>query len=329
AMLHPNLIYVDVDDVNNIVDSLVIVSTYIYSKDNPNLKASRQRKWEASIDQRIGDVGLSLTVYQSTTLDGFASELRKPIFIYKYDYTVSETDPPIRDSISSTYTMYDNSLNTVTRGLEFEISTKPFTPLNMRLRVQGAYNYTYSSNEKYYYFRGYIYNPEMDEDVNPFFIHRTIEHEKFYINYNLDFKIKELGAWATISAQQVVFGKDRYIGLDDSLAVGYLNSHGEQVYFSDAERAAITNTSFKRTYDDYWYLEENRQNIWVFNIRVSKSLGKASEFSFYVNNFFNSRPLYQLQRSTTGSYTMENPALYFGIEVSTKIDQLFQGRSAK
>lgn len=329
GMLHPNPIYVDVDDVNNIVDSLVIVSTYIYSKDNPHLKASRQQKWEASIDQRIGDVGLSLTAYQNTTLDGFASELRKPIFIYKYDYTVSETNPPIRDSISTTYTLYENSLNTVTRGLEFEIRTKPFTPLNMRLRVQGAYNYTYSSNENFYDFRGYIYNPEMGEDVNPFFMHRTIEHEKFYINYNLDFKIKELGVWATISAQQVVFDKDRYVGLDDSLAVGYLDSHGEAVYFSEAERAAITNTSFKKTFDDYWYLEENRQNIWVFNIRVSKSLGKSSEFSFYVNNFFNYRPLYQLKRSTTDSFTMENPSLYFGIEISSKIDQLFQGGPKK
>lgn len=329
AMLHPNPIYVDVDDVNNIVDSLVIVSTYIYTKDNPNLKASRQQKWEASIDQRIGDIGLSLTAYQSTSLDGFASELLKPIFIYKYDYTVSETDPPISDSISSTYNLYNNSLNTVTRGLEFEITTKPFTPLNMRLRVQGAYNYTYSSNENYYDNPGYIYIPEMEEKVNPLFMHRTIEYKKFYINYNLDFKIKELGAWATISAQQVVFDKDRYIGLDDSLAIGYLDSHGEAIYFSEAERAAITNTSFKKTFDDYWYNEENRKNIWVFNVRVSKSLGKSSEFSFYVNNFFNNRPLYKLQRSTTDSYSMENPSLYFGIEISSKIDQLFKGGPKK
>jgi len=329
AMLHPNPIYVDVDDVNNIVDSLVIVSTYIYSKDNPNLKASRQKKWEASIDQRIGDVGLSLTAYQNTTLDGFAPELRRPIFIYKYDYTISEVDPPIRDSISTTYTLYNNSLNTQTRGLEFEISTKPFTPLNMRLRVQGAYNYTYSWKDNEYDYRGYIYSPEMEENINPFFSEVYIKREKLYINYNLDFKIKELGAWATISAQQVVFDKDSYTGLDDSLALGYLDSHGDAIYFSDAEQSAITSTTFKRIYDDYWYLEENRQNIWVFNIRVSKSLGKSSEFSFYVNNFFNYRPLYQRQRTTADSYTIENPTLYFGIEVSSKIDQLFKGGPKK
>jgi len=329
AMLHPNPIYLDVDDVNNIVDSLVIVSTYVYSEENPDLKGSRQVKWEGSIDQRIGDAGLSLTAYKSTTLDGFASTGRIPIFVYKYDYTVSQIQPPIRDSISTTYSIYENSLTTETKGIEAEIKTKAITPLNLRLRIQGAYNYTYSWKDNSYDYRGYIYDPSLRQDVNPFFSPVTIEREKFYINYNLDFKIKELGAWATISAQQVVFDKDRYIGLDDSLAIGYLNVYGEQILFSETERAAITSTSYKRTYDDYWYLEENRKNIWVFNVRVSKSLGKASEFSFYVNNFFNSRPLYQRIRSTTESYTMENPELYFGIEVSSKIDQLFQGRTKK
>ncbi|MFA6619100.1 MAG: TonB-dependent receptor [Candidatus Neomarinimicrobiota bacterium] len=329
AMLHPNPIYIDVDDVNSITDSLVIVSTYIYHKDNPNLKASRQQKLEASIDQRIGDIGLSITAYQSITTDGFSSTLRNPIFVYKYDYTIDPINPPIRDSISTTFTMYDNSLSTETQGIEAEIRTKAITPLNMRLRIQGAYNYTFSWKEDDYDFRGFIYNPEMGEDVNPFFTEISLEREKFYINYNLDFKIKELGAWATISAQQVVFDKDRYIGLDDSLAIGYLNSHGEAVYFNEAERAALTSRSFKRTYDDYWYLDENRKNIWVFNVRVSKSLGKSSEFSFYVNNFFNYRPLYQRQRATREAYTLENPPLYFGIEVSSKIDQLFKGGFSK
>jgi len=329
AMLHPNPVYLDVDDVNNIIDSLVIVSTYVYSKENPNLKGSRQVKWEGSIDQRIGDVGLSLTAYKSTTLDGFASTGRFPIFVYKYDYTVSELEPPVRDSISTTFSFYENSLTTETQGLEFELRTKAITPLNLRMRVQGAYNYTYSWKENSYDYRGYIYDPDLGQDVNPFFSPVTIEREKFYINYNLDFKIKELGAWATISAQQVVFDKDRYIGLNDSLALGYLDVHGEKVFFSEAERQSIMSTSYKRTYDDYWYLEENRKNIWLFNLRVSKSLGKASEFSFFVNNFFNYRPLYQRIRTPNESYTMENPALYFGIEISSKIDQLFQRRDQR
>ncbi len=326
AMLHPNPIYLDVDDVNSIVDSLVIISTYIYSRENPNLKASNQVKWEASIDQRIGDVGISITGYSNTTYNGFASTGKTPIFVYKYDYTVSEIDPPIKDSISTTYSIYENSLTLETKGIEVSVKTKPITPLNLRLRIQGAYSYTYSWKDDSYDYRGYVLDPVLGQDVNPFFSPITMEQERCYINYNLDFKVKELGAWATISAQQVVFEKDHYIGLNDSLALGYLNVYGEQVFFTESERATITNRSYKRTYDDYWYLEENRKNIWVFNFRVSKSLGKASEFSFFVNNFFNSRPLYQRQRTTTQSYTMENPALYFGIEVSSKIDQLFSNK---
>ena len=326
AMLYPNPIYLDVDDVNNIVDSLVIVSTYVYSTDNPDLKASWQEKWEVSLDQRIGGVGLSITGYTGTTYDGFASTRQYPIFVYKYDYTISETDPPVKDSLSSTYSVYENSLTLDTRGIEATIKTRPVTPLNLRLSIQAAYNYTYSWNENRYDFRGYIYDTQLGQRVNPFFNQVTLRRERCYINYNIDFQIKELGAWITLAAQQVLFDKDRYLGLDDSLAVGYLDPYGERVLFTEAEREAITSNNYKRTYDDYWYLEENRRNLWLFNLRVSKSLGSASEFSFFVNNFFNSRPLYQRQRTPSESYTMENPSLYFGIEVSSKLDELFSPR---
>lgn len=324
AMLHPNPVYLDVDDVNNVIDSLVIVSTYVYSADNPALKASRQLKWEGSIDQKIGNIGLSMTAYQNKTLGAFSRTGMIPIFVYKYDYTVSEEDPPVRDSISTTYSIYENSMTTLNRGIEATLETKPFTPLNLRLKIQAAYSFTHGWKENNYDFRGYIYDPERGQRVNPFFTPLTMEDEKCYINYNLDFRIPELGAWVTLAAQQVLFNKNRYVGLDDSLALGYLNVYGEKVFFSDAERAVITNTSYKRTYDDYWYLEENRKNIWVFNLRVSKSLGRGSEFSFFVNNFFNSRPLYRRMRAPSESYTRENPELYFGIEISSKIDELFQ-----
>jgi hypothetical protein len=324
AMLHPNPVYLDVDDINNIIDSLVIISSYLYPAENPNLKASRQRKWEGSIDQKIGNIGLSLTAYQNTTQGGFSRTGMIPIFVYKYDYLSSATDPPIRDSISTTHSFYENSVTILNRGIEASLETKPFTPLNLRLRIQAAYSYNYSWKDSSYDFRGYIYDPAKAQRVNPFFTPLTMEEEKCYINYNLDFRIPELGAWVTLAAQQVLFNKDRYIGLEDSLALGYLNVYGEKIFFTEEERSAISSSSYKRTYDDYWYLEENRKNIWAFNLRVSKSLGRGSEFSFFVNNFFNSRPLYRRMRSPSESYTRENPELYFGIEVSSKIDELFQ-----
>lgn len=323
GMLYPNPIYMDVDDVNNIVDSTIIVSTYIYSKENPDLKASRQVKQEISIDQKLGDMGLTVTAYKNMTYDGFASTGRHAIFEYKYDYTVSETDPPITDSVFTSYTSYENSLTKETRGIEASIQTKAITPLKLRFKVDASYNYTYSWKDNSYDYEGFRYDPDLDSYVNPFFSPLTIEREKLYINYKMEFKIKELGAWVTLAAQQVVFDKDRYIGLEDSMALGYTDIYGDQHLFTEEERLAITSASYKRVEPYYMYYEENRKNIWVFNLRASKSLGKSSEFSFFVNNIFNSRPLYQrLRTPSLTSYTMENPALYFGIEVSSKLDEL-------
>ena len=75
AMLYPNPIYFDVDDINDIINNRVVVSTYIYSLENPELKNSVQNKIEASFDQRIGNVGLSVTAFSNVTENGFATTL--------------------------------------------------------------------------------------------------------------------------------------------------------------------------------------------------------------------------------------------------------------
>jgi hypothetical protein len=132
-----------------------------------------------------------------------------------------------------------------------------------------------------------------------------------------------LGAWVTLEAQQVVFDKDRYYGLSDSLAVGFLTSGGQQVFIEDAERAASRYAGYRRIYPDYWYRSENQSNIWLFNLRVSKALFRGSEFSFFVNNIFNSHPLYQRRRVSVGttSYMRLNPDLFFGVEFSGVINK--------
>jgi hypothetical protein len=124
----------------------------------------------------------------------------------------------------------------------------------------------------------------------------------------------------------VIFDKYSQSGLEDSIAVGYITNHGDFVYFTEDERTAELPDAFKRVYADYWYNIENQKNIWVFNLRVSKSLSKGSEISFYVNNIFNSHPLYKRQRtsSSSTSYMRLNPDLYFGVEFSGIFNDLWK-----
>ncbi|MFH1214469.1 MAG: TonB-dependent receptor [Candidatus Neomarinimicrobiota bacterium] len=332
SMLYPNLTYYDLADVSNYVgvDSLnqVIVSTYIYNPGNPKLKGYQQFKRELSFDQRIGGLGFSLTGYTSSVYGGFANTLIRPVALYQYDYPnwPDTTGKVITDSIYTSYSVMNNSQNQKTYGLEFSVQTRPLTDLKVKLRIEGAYNLTDSHQKGYDYSSTYLRDTRTDQNVKPFWNVVDTRAENLLINYKLEFTIKELGAWITCEAQQVIFDKYSQSGLNDSIAVGYITNHGEFVYFAENERTPDLPDAFKRIYADYWSNIENQKNIWVFNLRVSKSLSKGSEVSFYVNNIFNSHPLYKRRRTTSSStsYVRLNPDLYFGVEFSGIFNDLWK-----
>ena len=50
----------------------------------------------------------------------------------------------------------------------------------------------------------------------------------------------------------------------------------------------------------------------LFNLNLSKEIGNSLTASFYVNNLFNSRPLYQSKQ--TGEYRELGIPIFFGFE---------------
>jgi len=336
SMLYPNEIYIDVDDINRFYTSdsnQVVVSTYIYDRSNPNLKGSQQIKRESSLDLKVGNLGFTLTGYSNSFYNGFASTDIRTIFQYKYDYpNWPDTDGRVMyDSLYTTYNKYTNSQTSHSRGVELSVQTVPFSPLDIRLRVEAAYNFTKSDKQYYDFASTYRFDNNFQKYILPFWNVVNLQTDNLLINYRAEFKIKNLGAWVTLEAQQVVFDRDWYTGLDDSLAIGYLTAAGEMVMIPGQDRGSESYKNYRRVYEDYWHKTEVQKNIWLFNLRVSKALLRGTEVSFYVNNIFNYHPLYQRQRvsGSTTSYTMLNPNLYFGVEFSGKVDQFFGGRHGK
>ncbi len=335
SMLYPNPLYYDVAEINRYtkVDStrLAVISTHIFNRQNKSLEGSRQVKKEVSFHQKIGKLGFSITGYQNDSEQGFSRSLVRPIFLYKYDYPYWKPGMPdmsgktVSDSVATLYSVFDNTHATESKGLEISVQTKPLTPMAMKLRVEAAYNHTKTNKQALDYASTYLMDNIKNKEVLPFWNPVNIESKNLLINYRLEFKIEKLGAWVTLESQQVVFDKNQYHGYLDSLAVGYLNDHGEEIRFSENERNADMSSAYKRVYPTYWGIEENQTNIWLFNLRVSKALTKGSEVSFFVNNFFNYRPLYRRQRVSAGtkSYSRLNPELFFGIEFSGVINDFF------
>jgi len=326
SVLFPSKLYYDLDDINRYTKDeasrLVVVSTYIFEKDNPELKGYTQLKKEIGFDKKVGSVGISITGYINETKGGYAPTRVVPISLRRYDYPAwpDTSGRVVTDTVYDSYAIYENSQDIESRGIEFSLQTRSLTRLGARVRIEGAYNYTCSHTEGYDYSSSYRFYETTGQFIKPFWKNVTMEVEDFIIKYRFDFTIRELGVWVTMEAQQIVFEKDRYVGLGDSIAVGYIDAMGQVVFFDNPEEV-MEDKSFIRSYPSWWWNEECRKGIFLFNLRVSKSLYEGAEFSFFVNNIFNYRPLYMRNRVSPGtkSYVRLNPELFFGVEFSTKL----------
>lgn len=331
SMVYPNPVYFDVIDSMRIDstagydDSFAIINTHIIDRTNTTLKAMRQTKYEISLDQKIGIWGISLTGFYERMRDGFETAAWRVVSLSKYQYpNWPQTLPAIPgERVLLNYGQAINSVQSIYKGAELSVVTKRIEALNTTLRVDAAYHYSKSWNRKNHFEYGGLQTVAgFDEPIIPFWNRTGLQSEQLILHYRFDTLIKPLGLWFTLNVQQVALEKDRYTGLTDSLAVGYYTQDGIRHVIEPQHRNDEAYSSIRRVRPDYLYKSEDRPDLWLLNLRVSKELWQGSEVSFFVNNMFNSRPLYQRQRVPQGalSYVKRNPEIFYGIEFSTVFD---------
>jgi outer membrane receptor protein involved in Fe transport len=186
----------------------------------------------------------------------------------------------------------------------------------MNFEVNGAYSYSNASTGTLKYdsqpetIKGQIPNGKVpgaqDTLIGYWYPSGSEWSDRFQLNYYLKYTLPALGLWVTLRAEQVVFERNQDNTLEPE-DYNLLTADGKLNY--DFQR------SIKR-----------KDAKWLFNINISKSLFKGAEVSFYVNNLFDD-PAIRRNYSSPTTYTEEirNPSLFYGIEFSCIVDELFTG----
>ncbi len=331
ASIYPNLKYYDVTDTVSVnpadpTKNFGIVSTYVFDQVNKNLRGFTQYKYEASIDQRLGDVGISMTGFINETKNGFWT-VTQPITVLKKSWAQWPDQQlfAIKDTLMDKIYLTTNSYYSTSEGMEFSFRTRRLPYIKTIIEVDGSYTYFNSGIRN-----GVDYGAQRTDallGLTVFPMYHTVERysKDLLLKYRFDVLLEQLHMWFTLNIEQQPVEIDGYRGKDDSLAIGYYSRQGNTVVFTESDRANPLYSNLRRTPKAYELLAEDRPNRWLINFRISKELWKGTEASFFVNNIWDSRPLYQLKRTdpNTLSYERRNPPLYFGLEFSTVISQLF------
>lgn len=327
AMIFPGPEYFDVVDTVSVVDptdpaqNFSLISTYIRDRNNANLRGYQQEKYEVSLDQQISAVGFSITGFYNHTTGMFRS-MTIPIILPQKSFPdyPDLSEYVVRNFMFEDYNSYINDGWMKVKGVEFSLRTKRLPVIQTVFSFDAAYRDKKSgwTKETLGIKR---YSPELDMSVIPFYKPQENYRKNLLLNYRFEIQARSLGIWVTLHIQQELMNIDGRNGMTDTLAIGYFAEDGNTYWISEAEQADSRYARLRRSYQPYQLLEEDRPNLWLFNLKVTKSLWKGAEVSFYVNNFFNYRPFYRLKRTHPNypSYTRRNPELFFGVEMSTSL----------
>jgi len=317
-------VYFDVVEENiSPPDSVPLISTYVYDWDNTYLEGYQNEKTELSFDRKIGPVGLTLTGFYSYSSD-IPRGVLSPITLVRYRWeTWPDGEPTPIDTIFTDAGSGEASYNNVgwhrSYGLEFMLTTKRIERLSTAFRVSAAYYETGSGGEGIYPASPRI-NTTLDRTIYPYYHYIEDFRRKMVVNYNADWFIKKLGLWVTFFLQQTLFDGDQDVIDPYPYASAYYDPiEGRIISITPEQSTAL---GLNRVFDDDdLELFEKPNDRFLFNVNISKSVGRGAELSLFIHNVLDDKAYYL---SKSGSWRSRNHDIFYGVEYSMILDNLWR-----
>lgn len=331
--LYPQHAYFDMINLNyyaeNPAERLLITTTRVFNTENSDLKIAVNHKKELGFDWRFAaGRRLTVTAYHEHIKNGYSfnTTLRTvKLIALEIDSVISKPSgqPPLAVPVRTVNRFADymeptNNLDLVNKGIEFDLDFGRVEQLRTSFVLNGAWKYSRSINKGYYILKmSSATVGSVDPDrIAIFAPGRGSSDERFSTTLRMIHHIPSLRFIVTLSAQTIWSDRNKYIGYD-SIPLGYISRmNGNTTWLTPDERSKIT-TADKEMFlniSKEYYVTESWKPLWLFNLRLTKEIGRHIGFSFYANNVIMNNPLQESNR-WAGNYTRRNIAFFFGSEI--------------
>ncbi|MCD0489827.1 TonB-dependent receptor [Pedobacter sp. MC2016-14] len=334
--LYPQNAYFDLLNLNyyseNPAERLVIVTTRVYDSKNANLKIATNNKAELGFDfSFLQNKRLTVTAYSEKIKNGYSFnttfESVKMVGIDQYGVSSTPVgQPPVLNPVpvsvqryALTFNTPDNNIQTKNKGLEFDLDMGRFDAIRTSFVFNGACMDTRTENTSYYILARQT-GANSSGSV-PFYAQgRGNAYSRASTTLRIIHNIPQVRLIVTLAAQTIWRDQNDYIGYE-SLPVGLISmTTGQRTWLTEAERnssAIVNNPDLNLNVQPQYAITESWKPLWLFNLRLTKEMGKAISFSFFANNVLMDRPLEESTR-WSGQFSRRNPTLFFGSELSIK-----------
>lgn len=337
--LYPQDAYYEFVNYNTLGDSklpadeqLLLGTTRVFKSENPDLKIAQNTKSELGFDLKFNDrkMSFSLTGFHEELKNGYSmgTDLYNGFHLIEYvtyknlkkdaagKYTL-EVDKKHNVFVSHSTPM--NSLSTVNKGIEYELNLGRIEAIRTSINVNGAYMSVKKVNNNYSYSSGSGGNT-LEHHIGVY--ERGVQqnyNEVFNTTFRFTHNIPQVGFVITLAAQANWFTKTWTEYGNDTMFEKYISYKDGKVY--DFDPSMKNDPEFANLFDtpsDRRFIKEKYNPYVIFNLNVSKEIGDVLTASFFANNIFNTRPLYE-KKMYPGSYVELGIPTFFGFDLKINI----------
>lgn len=331
--LYPENAYFDFVHYNTLNSStipeneqLFLASTRVFNTENRDLKIATNTKQEIGIDLRINKMRFSVTAFNEQLKNGY--RLGTSIDSYNLiNYIVYEEGvnnpgniPTLlekeKHNIFVSYATPMNDARSHNRGVEFDFDFGRINSIRTSFVLNGAYFRTTDWNDGYSFSNRTNLN-ELERNVGIYEPGKEkYERERLTTTLRATHNIPSIGFVFTATAQTNWINKSWTNYGNDTTFVSYISRLDGQVKPFDPSMKDDPEFSYLfETRSPTRFIAESYFPVLLINLHLTKEIGDNIKASFYANNVFNSRPLYESNR-TPGSFTRLSIPMHFGFELS-------------
>lgn len=352
--LYPDPAYLDEISYSFMNDDFTVsqaIFTTLVVDDTRNyyLTLPKSTNGEFALTAKIGQMKFIGTFFNEKLRRGFAfNSSVAPMAMKVYDITTEvanyvDGELVLTDGTSvdyyndTTFLTYNRPVNAIEVdkwGIEYTVDFGKIKTLNTQFVLDGAYyDIERRNNEPEAYYTSATINGTYRKYaalcVSSSSTNVTVS-KRLNTNLRIIARVPKLGMVCTLKAQCVWIDRaqrkclldgqnmlEEYDGAYIVMPLALINTDGSIDY--DIPEDLLSNAQTK----DYvqkisaTIIKEDKPKPYgMFDIRLTKEVGKAMQFSFYANNFTNSRP--RRYYASSDSYVKQNTEIYFGCDMKIK-----------
>lgn len=334
--LYPENAYFDLVHFNTLNSSsvpqdeqLFLATTRVFNTENRDLKIAANRKAEIGLDLMVKKMRFSVTAYDEQLKNGYnlATTIDSYRLLEYIIYEQAEANPGTiptlkekeRHNIFVSFATPTNDGRSHNRGVEFDFDFGRINAIRTSFVLNGAYMRSTDWNDGHSFSNQKNLN-NLERNVGIYEKGaEKYERERFTTTLRATHNIPSIGFVVTTTAQVSWLNKYWTTYGNDSILVSYISRVDGSVkpfnesMYNDPEFAYL-----KEVRSPTRFITESYFPVLLINFHLTKEIGRNLKASFYANNMFNNRPLYESKR-TPGSFTRLNIPLYFGFELALQL----------